>query len=159
MGRVSAPFGVKGWIKVQPYTAATTNLLAYTTWWLGQNERWLEQRVTGSRVQGRTVVAKLEGCEDRDAVMLFKGAQVAVPRGALPKTAANEFYWADLIGLTVVNHAAQDFGRVVGILQTGANDVLVVQGERERLIPFIAEAIRQVDLAGGVIRVNWGADY
>lgn len=159
MGRVSAPFGVKGWIKVQPYTAAMSNLLAYTTWWLGRNERWLEQRVTQSRVQGRTVVAKLEGCEDRDAATLFNGAQVAVPRDALPKAAANEFYWADLIGLKVVNDAAQDFGRVVRILQTGANDVLVVQGERERLIPFIAEAIGQVDLAGGVIRVNWGADY
>jgi 16S rRNA processing protein RimM len=89
----------------------------------------------------------------------LRGAAVAVPRGQLPQTQPNEYYWADLIGLKVVNGAAQDFGRVARILQTGANDVLVVDGERERLIPFIAEVVRDVNLASGVIRVDWGADY
>ena len=159
MGRVSAPFGVTGWIKVQPFTAAAENLLAYAAWWLGRNDNWREYRVAGSKVQGRAVVAKLEGCDDRDAAALFRSKEVAVSREALPNTAANEFYWTDLIGLNVVNNAAQDFGRVVRMLETGANDVLVVHGERERLIPFIAEVVTQVDLAGGVIRVDWGADY
>ncbi len=159
MGRIVAPFGVKGWIKVQPFTATAENLLAYTAWWLDHDDNWREYQVTGSKVQGRAVVAKLEGCDDRNAAALFRSKQVAVPRDAFPNTAANEFYWTDLIGLNVVNNAAQDFGRVVRMLQTGANDVLVVHGERERLIPFIADVIRQVDLAGGVIRVDWGADY
>jgi 16S rRNA processing protein RimM len=84
---------------------------------------------------------------------------VAVPRAALPRAQSGEYYWADLIGLAVVNGSAQALGRITDVLQTGANDVLVVAGERERLIPFIAEVIRDVDLAAGVMRVEWGADY
>lgn len=159
MGRIAAPFGVKGWIKVQPFTAAAANLLSYTVWWLGRDGAWVERVVSDAQVHGRSVVAQLEGCNDREAAARLRGMQVAVSRDMLPQTHANEFYWADLIGQKVVNGAAQDFGQVVGILETGANAVLVVAGERERLIPFIAEVIREVDLAAGVITVDWGADY
>jgi 16S rRNA processing protein RimM len=159
MGRIAAPFGVKGWIRIQPITAATRNLLDYRTWWVGEEGDWREFAVVEVKVQGRSVVAQLEGCDDRDAAALFRGKAVAVPREALPQMQAGEYYWADLIGLRVVNAAAQDFGRVTRILQTGANDVLVVEGERERLIPFIAQVIRDVDLGRGVVRVEWGADY
>ena len=159
MGRVSAPFGVKGWIKVQPFTAAPANLLSYTVWWLGRDDAWLKYAVSNVQVHGRSVVAQLEGCEDREAAARLRDVQVAIPRDALQRTDTNEFYWADLIGLKVVNNAAQHLGQVVGILETGANDVLVVEGERERLIPFIADVIQQVDLAHGVITVDWGADY
>ena len=159
MGRISAPFGVKGWVRVQPNTAATRNLLAYKTWWVGREGDWREIAVADARVQGRTVVARLEGCDNRDATAALRGKSVAVPRAALPKTQSGEYYWADLIGLAVVNGGAQALGRITGVVQTGANDVLVVAGERERLIPFIAAVIRDVDLAAGVMRVEWDADY
>jgi 16S rRNA processing protein RimM len=159
MGRISAPFGVKGWVKVQPNTAAARNLLAYTTWWVEGDGDWRNFAVAEARVQGRTVVAKLEGCEDRDAAAALRGKHVAVPRAALPGTRSGEYYWADLIGLAVVNGAGQALGRIAGLLRTGANDVLVVAGERERLIPFIADVIREVDLAAGVMRVEWDADF
>jgi len=159
MGRILAPFGVKGWVKVQPNTAATRNLLAYQTWWVGREGDWREIAVAEARVQGRAVVARLESCDDRDAAAALRGKSVAVPRAALPRAQSGEYYWADLIGLAVVNGDAQAFGRITGVLQTGANDVLVVAGERERLIPFIAEVIREVDVAAGVVRVDWGADY
>jgi len=159
MGRIVAPFGVKGWIKVQPFTAETSSLPAYGTWWLGHDGDWQAHQVERSQAQGRVVVAKLRNCENREAALLFRGRHVAIPREAFPQTAANEFYWADLLGLRVVNEAAQDFGEVIRVLETGANDVLVVQGECERLIPFIADVIKAVDLAAGVIRVDWGADY
>jgi 16S rRNA processing protein RimM len=159
MGRISAPFGVKGWVKVQPNTAATGNLLAYKTWWVGRQGDWREIAVAEARVQGRMLVARLEGHDDRNAAAALRGKSVAVPREALPRAQSGEYYWADLIGLVVVNGSAQAFGRITGVLQTGANDVLVVAGERERLIPFIAEVIRDVDLAAGVVRVDWGADY
>ena len=110
-------------------------------------------------MQGDAVVARLTGCEDRDAAAVLRGKPVAVPRAALPETRSGEYYWADLIGLAVVNTGSQELGRVVEVLQTGANDVLVVQGERERLIPFIATVIREVDSTAGMIRVDWGADY
>jgi len=159
MGRFSAPFGVKGWVKVQPNTAATGNLLAYQTWWVGREGDWQEMAVAEARVQGRALVARLEGHDDRDAAAALRGKSAAVPREALPRARSGEYYWADLIGLAVVNESAQALGRITSILQTGANDVLVVGGERERLIPFIAEVIRDVDLAAGVMRVEWGADY
>ena len=159
MGRIAAPFGVKGWVRVQPNTAATGNLLAYQTWWIGREGGWREIAVAEARVQGRALVARLEGCDDRDAAAALRGTSVAVPRAALPRTQSGEYYWADLIGLAVENASAQALGRITRIMQTGANDVLVVTGERERLIPFIAEVIRDVDLATGVMRVEWGADY
>ena len=159
MGRISAPFGVRGWVKVQPNTAAAQNLLAYKTWWVEDGGEWRDCSVAQAKVHGRTVVAKLDGCEDRDAAIALRGKLVAVPRAELPGTRSGEYYWADLMGLAVVNESAQALGRISGILQTGANDVLVVTGERERLIPFIAAVIRDVDLGAGVVRVEWGADY
>ena len=159
MGRIAAPFGVKGWIRIQPNTAAPRNLLAYPSWWVGREGDWREIAVAEARVQDRAVVARLEGCDDRDAAAAYRGQSVAVPRAALPRTQSGEYYWADLIGLKVANTAGQDLGQVTGMLQTGANDVLVVAGERERLIPFIAEVIREVDPAAGIVRVEWGADY
>jgi len=82
-----------------------------------------------------------------------------VPRSQLPRAKSGEYYWVDLVGLKVVNVQSQELGRIEQILQTGANDVLVVQGERERLIPFLADVIREVDTTAGVVRVEWDADY
>lgn len=159
MGRVSAPFGVTGWIRVQPFTEALDGLLAHTAWWLGSGSQWKQYQVTRAQVRGRAIVAKLEGCEDRDSAFALRGREVAVSRDDLPRPADNEWYWADLIGLTVVNTAGETLGTLSSILRTGANDVLVVEGSREHLLPFIADVVRQVDLERGVVRVEWSADY
>lgn len=159
MGRISGPFGVKGWVKLHSFTQAPENLLSYATWWVGGEGRWHEIRVEGGQVQSGSVVAKLAGCEDRDAAAPYRGQQVAVAREAFPPPAANEFYWADLVGLKVVNEQGEDLGEVREVLETGANDVLVVQGERERLIPFTELVVKKVDVAGRVIRVEWGSDF
>lgn len=159
MGRIAAPHGVKGWIKVQPLTAEARSLLDYRNWWIGGEGGWQEHAIVGGTVQGQSLLAKLENCDDREAAALLKGKTVAVPRAALPAAQAEEYYWADLIGLRVVNVVEQDLGRVTAVVQTGANDVLVVEDGRERLIPFIAQVIREVDPGAGVIRVDWGADY
>ncbi len=163
MGRVTAPFGVKGWVKIYALTAQLGNLLDYPVWWLGHDGNWREMRVATAKVHGNTLVAQLAGIEDREAAVVLKGLEVAVPRSQLPGAAENEFYWADLIGLSVVNMERHEFGRVVRVMPTGANDVLIVAGgngdKGETLIPFIAGVIRQVDLAAGVISVDWGKDY
>ena len=159
MGRISAPFGVKGWVKVQPLTAQARSLLDYPVWWVERDGGWDRHDIAAARVQSEAVVAQLAGCEDRDAAAVFRGRGIAVPRSELPQTQAGEHYWADLIGLTVVNGKAQNLGRITGILQTGANDVLVVEGERERMIPFIAAVIREVDVPAGAVRVEWESDY
>jgi len=160
MGRVSAPFGIKGWMKIQPYTESPDSLLAYTMWWLGGADVWLPCTVEQAKVQGPFVVARLAGCETRDDAMQFRGKDVAVERDSFPHPAPGEYYQADLIGLKVINEEAQALGDVVNVIGTGANDVLVVQqGARERLIPFIESAVKNVDLVAQVIRVEWGADY
>ena len=159
MGRIAAPFGVQGWVRVRPATAAVRSLLDYPQWWIDCEGDWQPRAVAEAKVQGHAVIARLEGCGDRESAAALRGRLVAVPRAALPRARENEYYWADLIGLKVVNAQAEDFGQVTDILQTGANDVLLVQGGRERLIPFIAQVIREVDQDTGVIRVDWGSDY
>jgi 16S rRNA processing protein RimM len=166
MGRISAPFGIKGWVRVQPYSGATGNLANCATWWLDGAAGWQEYAVQQAQVQGPHVVAKLAGCEDRDAADRFKGRVVAVPREAFPPVEQGEFYWADLVGLKVRNSEGLDFGVVSSMVETGANAVMVVQQsavdgdtQRERLIPFIADVIKRVDIAAGLIEVDWGADF
>ena len=159
MGRIVAPFGVVGWLRVQSYTASLDSLLAYNAWWVGKDTQWRQYVVEETRVQKRALIVKLRGCDDRDSAARLRGSDIAVARNELPHTAANEWYWTDLIGLRAATLAGTELGQVVRILQTGSNDVLVVQGERERLIPFIEKVVREVDLAAGIIRVDWSAEY
>lgn len=163
MGRVTAPFGVKGWFKVYALTAQPGNLCDYPVWWLRRDGEWREMHVAAAKVQGKTLVAQLAGIESREDAAALKGFEIGVPREQLPVAASDEFYWADLIGLRVVNVGQQELGRVARIVQTGANDVLVVADNeneaREILIPFIADAIKAVDVAAGVIAVDWSRDY
>jgi len=158
MGRVAAPFGVKGWIKIQPFTRTVDALLEYRAWWLGRDGRWDNSRVEDGAVHGRSLIAKLHGCDDRDAATRLKGMDVAVPRSALPPKADGEYYWTDLIGLEVVNREGVSLGRVTGLMETGGSHVLVVRAERERLIPFAEPVIESVDVGGGRVIVDWRAD-
>jgi 16S rRNA processing protein RimM len=162
MGRISAPFGIKGWVRVQAYSGSPGSLTNYPVWWLNSAAGWQEYTVQQAQVQGPDVLAKLAGCEDRDAAAGLKGRVVAVPRAAFPPAQAGEYYWADLVGLRVRSNNGLDFGVVSSMLETGANAVMVVQQDAvggERLIPFIAEVVRRVDIAAGVIEVEWGVDY
>lgn len=159
MGHVGVPFGVRGWVKVHAHTQLSDSLLDYPVWWLGLNGQWRECEVLGCEEHTKTLVAHLAGSNDREAAIALRGSEIAVPRKSLPPPAENEYYWADLIGLKVVNVEQQELGRVAELLETGANDVLVVQGERERLIPFVAQVVLEVDLLVGTIRVDWGLDY
>lgn len=159
MGRIAAPYGVKGWIKVQPYTEYLDSLLDYPVWQLGRGGAWRPYRVLDGRPHSRFLLAKLEGVGDRDAAERLRGMDVAVARDELPEPGEDEYYWDDLIGLEVVNASGVRLGRVEGLLETGAHDVLRVVGERERLIPFTAPIVLEVDPSAGCIRVAWEADY
>jgi 16S rRNA processing protein RimM len=163
MGRIVAPYGIKGWVKIQPFTQQQQSLLDYSHWQVGQEDAWQLQSVEVAKVHGATVVAKLEGVANREQAVALQGMRIAVSRDDFPEPAANEFYWADLVGLKVVNVAGMTLGSVARVFETGANDVLVVEdgaaGNSERLLPFIAPVIRQVDIAAGTIIVDWEADY
>jgi 16S rRNA processing protein RimM len=108
---------------------------------------------------GDGLAAKLAGLEDRDAALRLKGLQIAVPRAALPPTQSNEYYWTDLLGMQVVTVQGVSLGTVDQMMETGANDVMVVAGERERLIPFIGDVVKTVDLAARLITVDWDPEF
>ncbi len=155
IGRITAPYGVKGWLKIHPYTETIEGPSRYAAWWLGKEDEWRNSAVIQARPQGKTLVAKLQGCDDRAAAQLLKNLYIAVQRSDLPAVREGEYYWTDLIGLEVVNLNGEALGVVRELFATGANDVLRVQGERERLIPFIPQVVREVSLDSAVIRVDW----
>jgi 16S rRNA processing protein RimM len=164
MGRIVAPYGVFGWLKVLPDTETLDSLFDYGTWWVGKDNHWQELTVEEAKIHNDVLVVKLQGIDDRDAAFACKGKQVAVPRDALPEAAENEYYWSDLIGLTVKNQQDVVFGQIADVFETGANDVIVVNGgesngERERLIPFTAQVILDVDLVAKTMLVDWDADF
>ena len=159
MGRVSAPHGIKGWVKVQPFTEEMNGLLGYPEWWLARDGEWRQHRIAESAVHGTLVLARVEGCTDREAAAALKGAEVGIPRRLLPANREGEYYWTDLLGMEVLNRRGERLGRVAKVLETGANDVLVLEGEKELLIPFVDSVILKVDVARGRLSVDWELDY
>ena len=159
MGRIAAPFGIKGWIKVQQYSEDPGTLMDFASWRVGRGDRQRDYGVEEIQDHSNALIAKLQGINDRDQAFALRGLEVSVPRSALPPPEENEFYWADLIGLLVINHQGLELGRVESLMETGAHDVLVVKGKREHLIPFIAAFVGKVDIAAGRIEVDWGEDY
>ena len=159
MGRIAAPFGIKGWVKVQPYSEDPGALTDFASWRVGRGEQQAHYSVEIVQDHGKALVAKLAGIDDRDAAYALRGQEISVAKRDLPPPEENEFYWSDLIGLTVVNREGAELGKVDSLMEGGANDLLVVKGAREHLIPFVAAFVGKVDLAGGTIEVDWGEDY
>src|SRR5512135_349508 len=159
MGRIAAPFGVKGWVKVQPFSEDPGTLMDFESWRVGRGEQQAYYIVEAIQDHGKALVAKLAGIDDRDAAYALRGQEISVAKSDLPPPEENEFYWSDLIGLTVVNREGIELGKVDSLMESGANDLLVVKGTREHLIPFVAAFVGKVDLAGGTIEVDWGEDY
>lgn len=160
LGRVSGLFGVRGWVKIHSHTDPREAILDYTDWQVEVDGHWQPRAVAEGRPHGKTVVVRFEGIEDRDAAAEFVGASIAVSREELPDTEEGEYYWSDLVGLKVVHVDGKELGKVAYLLETGANDVLVVKdGDRETLIPFLSgQVIKDVDLARGQISVDWEWD-
>lgn len=161
MGKVVGAQGIQGWVKVQTFTEYLDGLLDYSTWYVGNEQAWRPIEVLEANVHGgKVLIAKLQGVVDRTAAEKCKGLLIAVPRDSLPEQPEGEYYWSDLVGLSVENLQGEPFGIVDSLLETGANDVLVVKGEGgETLMPFIASVIQKVDLTSKKILVDWQADY
>ncbi len=161
LGRIAAAHGIKGWVKVHSETSPRENILGYSPWLLVGRGRRETRKVDAGRLQGKAVLAKLAGCDDRDAAEALVGAEIEIRRAQLPDTTdPGEFYWADLVGLEVNTVDGVALGRIESLFETGSNDVMVVRGERERLVPYIwAQVVRSVDLEAGVMLVDWDADF
>ena len=163
MARIAAPFGIKGWVKLQTYTEFADSLDEFATWFMQTPKGWEEIEVEEFSVNAKGVIAKLKGCDTRNAAELISKRDVAVPRDWLGETGTGEYLWIDLIGAEVVNTLGDKLGRVETLMETGANDVLVVKSaeadDGQRLIPFVDEVIVNVDREAKVLTVNWGKDY
>jgi 16S rRNA processing protein RimM len=160
VGRISGLYGVRGWCKVYSWTDPRENILTYSPWYLKRNGEWLEYEVAEGRRQGKAVIVHIAGIDDRDIAATLLNTQIAVRREQLPPAAEGEYYWSDLVGLAVRTIAGVELGKVTHLMQTGANDVLVVKGDRERLIPFLQpDVIKRVDLDAGIIEVDWDPEF
>ncbi len=161
VGKISGAFGVKGWVKVYSFTEPRANILEYSPLFMSRQGEWIEIKVSGGHLQGKGLVMGIANVTDRDQVQPLIGAELAIKKDQLEPTEEDEFYWADLIGLNVENLEGELLGQVDHLLETGANDVLVVKAKgKERLIPFVMdEVVKLVDLDNRLIRVDWDKDF
>jgi 16S rRNA processing protein RimM len=160
VGKISGVFGVKGWVKVFSYTEPRENILSYKHWLLKKGSQDNSVKVISGQLQGKNVVAQIEGVTDRDLALLLMGWEVYITHEQLPTLAKGEYYWTDLIGLDVENLEGVQLGKVDSLFETGANDILLVKGERERALPFIkGQTVVSIDVAERKIIVDWDADF
>jgi len=160
VGKISGVFGVKGWVKVFSFTDPRENILTYSPWLLKKGDETKTVNVVDGQLQGKTIVAQLTGVDDRDQAASLMGWDIFITQDQLPKAAKGEYYWSDLIGLNVETIDGVQLGVVDSLLETGANDVVIVQGERERVIPFLqGQTIINVDLNAGKIVVDWDPEF
>lgn len=156
LGRIAGTFGVKGWVKLFSYTDPREAILDYQGCLLLKDGRWETVSFNEGQRHGKSVIAHIAGVDDPEAAAKLVGAEIAIKREVLPAIDGDEYYWADLEGLKVIRADGRELGKVAYLMATGANDVLVVKGDKEILIPFVTgQTIQDVDLIAGVIRVNW----
>lgn len=161
VGEVSGVFGIKGWIKVYSFTEPRENILKYSPWTLKKGSELKTLEVVKGGLQGKAVVACLCGIDDRDMAASLGGYEILIDSTQLPEPEQGEYYWKDLIGLTVKTEQGVLLGVVDYLLETGANDVLVVkEGNKERLIPFLqAQFVKNIDLKSGIMIVDWDPEF
>ena len=160
LGRVSGLFGVRGWIKIHSHTSPRENILHYKTWTLEQHGKSTQHTPREGKKQGKGVIAWLEGFEDRSAAETLVGAEIYIQHDQLQPLELDEYYWSDLIGCELFNRQQESLGTVTELMETGANDVLVVRHQgKDHLIPFVDPWVIDVDLENQRIEVDWDLDY
>lgn len=160
MGYIKGVFGIKGWVKIAANTEYSDSLLDYPEWLLSKDGKTLTVIPEAGKVTGDELQVKFEGIEDRNQAFALRGHTIEIPREAFAPTEEGEYYWADLVGMSVVNQDGIILGQVKNLLETGANDVLVIEGEfGQKLIPFVSQYVGEVDNQARSITVDWGLDY
>lgn len=159
LGRLGAPHGVRGWLKVHSFTNPITNILNFPHWEIQHAGQWKTVKVLNARPQGKALVVQLEGIDDRDQAALHTNSLIRVARTELPDTEADEYYWNDLIGLSVTNLEEKKLGKIIEMRDTGANDVMIIEGDKRHLVPFLKHVIQSVDLQQGAMVVDWDYEF
>ncbi|MEW6444958.1 MAG: ribosome maturation factor RimM [Pseudomonadota bacterium] len=160
LGKVLAAFGIQGWVKIHSESRPMGDIGRYKSWQLKLANGWTGFRVKAVKAQGKGLIAKLEGINDRNQAEALSGAEIAVDPAQLPRLPQGEYYWRDLIGMSVLTRDGVALGEVDHLLETGANDVLVLKGERERLVPYIVgQVVLEIDLEARRITVDWDPEF
>ena len=162
VGKVAGYFGVRGWCKIFSHTSPRDNILNYSPWFLRSSSKqdWYEVKVAQGKPHGKGIVALFEGRDSRDAVAPLMEYEIGIRQSQLAKLASNEYYWSQLMGLKVVTVSGEQLGKVAEMMETGANDVIVVNGDKERLIPFVqGQFVVSVDLEAGQMTVDWDPEF
>jgi len=164
VGKITGVYGIKGWVKLFSWTEPREGIVQYRPWYLKKpsESAWREIVLESGKRHGKTVIAKIEGIDDRNAAMQLVGQEIAIDETQIPPAGENEYYWRELIGCRVDNRQGMALGVVVDMMETGANDVLVVQAGdgAQHLIPFTpGHAVIEVDIAAQRIEVDWQRDW
>lgn len=160
LGRFGRVHGIKGFITIHSYTEPRENILNYSQLYARINSQWQPLEVTRIESTSKSILALIAGYTEREQAAHLTNIELGVPKDQLPRLADGEYYWHQLIGLTVVNQQGEKLGNVADLLATGSNDVLVVQGEKQVLIPFLpGRYVSSVDIDAGMIFVDWDADF
>jgi 16S rRNA processing protein RimM len=160
VGRIGRAHGVQGWVNVISFTEPKENILSYSPWQLRWQNNWKTISVESSRILADSIIVKLSGCNDRDLAKAYTDCDIAIgPEQRLPLN-VGEYYWTDLIGLTVINQDGVTLGQVMDLMETGSNDVLIVKGKKEHLIPYLPkDFVVDIDLNTKIIQVIWDPDF
>ncbi|WP_043529215.1 ribosome maturation factor RimM [Litchfieldella xinjiangensis] len=166
LGKLTSPYGVKGWLRIYSYTSPMEGILEYPQWRIRQADQLRTLRLDQGRRQGKGLVASLVGVDSREQAEALAGAEILLPKQVLPELEPGDYYWHQLEGLRVTTREGVPLGRVNYLFETGANDVMVVKGDdeavdtRERLLPFLPDqVIVDVDLERGEMTVNWDPEF
>lgn len=170
IGKITTVYGVKGWVKVHSYTEPMENFFGYTDFLIEQNGNWSPIAFAESKRHGKGLVARIDGVDDRDVAATYTRCSIATPLSALPELEEDEFYWHQLEGLKVLTSGPDGESLLLGVvshmLETGANDVMVVRkcpgsiDAQERLIPYLPDQfVDHIDLESGEIRVDWDPEF
>jgi len=164
VGSIGAPFGVRGWLKINSFTDPVTNILDYKPWQIKRGDgEWQNIKVLSGRAHGKGIVVQVEGISDRDVAIEHRGIEIAVARSMLPELDSNEVYWSELVGMAVQNQQGKQLGKIDDVFGTGANDVMVVSSAERKdpiLIPYVLDHfVISIDKVTRIVTVDWQEDY
>lgn len=160
VGRFGRPHGIKGLITIHSFTEPHDNILRYTDWHAFIANQWKPLKILHIEVTNKSILAQIEGYSEREQVAFLTNVEIAISRSQLPSLVEGEYYWHELVGMQVINQQGQSFGKVTEIMPTGANDVLVVDGEKRHLIPYLpGQFVIEVDKSQNLIRVDWDLEF
>jgi 16S rRNA processing protein RimM len=160
VGRFGRAHGIKGFVRVNSFTEPPDNILGYTNWHAYIAKQWVPLKILQTEIHDKAILVQIEGYNEREQVAHLTNREIAVSRSQLPLLKQGEYYWFELIGMQVVNQLGQSLGRVTEIMPTGSNDVLVVEGEKRHLVPYLlGQFVIDIDTKQGLITVDWDVDF